>query len=200
MKDRVRQVQDHYNLTQKSFANELCVAEATISSIYRGRTAPTNNLIQAIHQAYPAINVNWLMFGEGDMLLPLSAGTANAGSAGEAAGTSSSMSGMSGSASGTSGAAYGSAGANAVNAGVGQNVGNWGLDGPSLFDAPAGVIGGKSGAKPEQNRMGYPEFSIAEVVSELKKANQVDKVERKIKEIRVFYDDGTYEAFAPCSK
>ena len=34
-------------LTQKEFAAKLCVAEGTLSSIFNGRTKPTNNLVQA---------------------------------------------------------------------------------------------------------------------------------------------------------
>lgn len=32
------------------------------------------------------------------------------------------------------------------------------------------------------------------------KANDFDKLTRRVKEIRVFYDDGTFEVFAPANK
>ena len=32
------------------------------------------------------------------------------------------------------------------------------------------------------------------------KANTFDKLPRRVKEIRVFYDDGTFEVFAPANK
>ena len=38
------------------------------------------------------------------------------------------------------------------------------------------------------------------MLSQLANAKQLDKPQRKIKEIRVFYDDGTFEAFAPLTK
>lgn len=175
MKDRVKQIQDHYKLSQKQFAAELGVAEATISSVYRGRTAPTNNLIQAVHTAYPAVNVNWLMFGEGNMLLPLTPETA--------VGIPPSDDTVSG-----------------MGAGIGQNVGFQSGEMPSLFDAPAAQ-------NPPANAQNTGDFSalptglqIAELLSKLKNTNEVDKPVRKIKEIRVFFDDGTFEAFIHSSK
>lgn len=178
MKDRVKQVQDHYHLSQKQFAGELSVAEATISSIYRGRTSPTNNLIQAIHTAYPAVNVNWLMFGEGEMLLPLTPETA----VGDASGAGSLSA------------------ADQTTSGIGQNVGFSAAETTELFDDPTSNIT-RSGAQKTGAFSDLPtELRLAEAFSQLKKANEIDKPTRKIKEIRVFFDDGTYEAFTPSNK
>lgn len=179
MKERVKKVQDHYKLTQKQFAVELGVAEATISSIYRGRTAPTNNLIQAVHNAYPAVNINWLMFGEGEMLLPLTAETAVGGSVTNEEAMGALMNGQEMS---------------------GQNVGFSMSDSPTLFDAP------QAGNTPQKAQKtgsfsGLPvELQLAEALSELKKAKDFDKPKRKIKEIRVFFDDGTFETFTPSGR
>lgn len=182
MKERIKEVQEHYNLKQKQFALELGVAEATLSSVKTGRTAPSNNLIQAIHNAYPAININWLMFGEGEMLLPLTPETAvgtipSAEALDRAAGV-----------------------APMTQAGIGQNVGFQPSEGPSLFDAPAVVNSPKIGAKPANYSALPTELQLAEALSQLKKANEVDRRVRKIKEIRVFFDDGTFEAFVPSNK
>lgn len=228
MKDRVKKVQDHYKLTQKHFAAALGVAEATISSIYRGRTAPTNNLIQAIHAVYPAINISWLMFGEGEMLLPLSPATSNGGDAasdpaasmtqGAGAGIHSDgasnniyASGMgnssaearkfAGAARNFSSEAGGSlSDVASLQGAVGQNGGFLGGDEPSLFDAPSMP----NQPRKAQNMAQYPglpaELQLAEALSQLKKANEVDRPVRKVKEIRVFFDDGTFEAFVPSGR
>lgn len=166
MKDRVRQVMDHFGLSQNDFAKELCVAPATISSIYRGRTAPTNNLVQSIHMAFPAININWLLFGEGDMLLPLSGETS----------------------SGT------------ANPPIGQNGGSTTPNQGSLFDPPKASVPSLQEVKVYENPVQPTEIQLAAALSQLKKANEVDRPKRKIKEIRVFFDDGTYESFVPNSK
>ena len=67
---RIKKVMDHYGLQQQAFAKKLGVSPATISSIYTGRTKPSNNLVQAIHREFPEINTNWLLFEEGEMRLP----------------------------------------------------------------------------------------------------------------------------------
>lgn len=176
MRDRVRQVMEHFKLTQKQFANELCVAEATISSIYKGRTAPTNNLIQSIHQAYPGINISWLMFGEGEMLLPLSGFD---GKPATSADTSSNLS---------------------LLHEIGQNVGFDMSSEPTFFDQESLHKVPQQASVAVQNPVQPTELKILEALTELKNANQVDKPVRKIKEIRVFYDDGTFEAFVPSSR
>ena len=69
MKDRIYQLMKYQGMSQKEFAATLCVAEGTLSGIFTGRTRPTNNIVNAIHECFPHISINWLMFGEGDMLL-----------------------------------------------------------------------------------------------------------------------------------
>ena len=59
----------YQGMSQKEFAATLCVAEGTLSGIFTGRTRPTNNIVNAIHECFPHISINWLMFGEGNMLL-----------------------------------------------------------------------------------------------------------------------------------
>lgn len=183
MKDRVRMVMDHFKLTQKQFANELCVAEATISNIYKGRTMPTNNLIQAVHQAYPGVNINWLMFGEGEMLLPLSGSEQSS----------------------TAPTSYASV--DASRATYGSNTGLGTSDEPSLFSAPiaeSGVSSPGAGASAASSVANYRspqvEMQLVEALTQLKNAKTEEKPIRKIKEIRVFFDDGTFETFAPSSK
>lgn len=176
MKDRVRMVMDHFKLTQKQFANELCVAEATISNIYKGRTMPTNNLIQAVHQAYPGVNINWLMFGEGEMLLPLSPEDRSPAGSSAAAPTD------------VANSMY------AANSGFGTG------EEPSLFSMPAQAPAPAPSPSSANYRTPQVEMQLVEALAQLKNAQTEEKPVRKIKEIRVFFDDGTFEAFAPSSK
>lgn len=186
MKDRVRMIMDHFEMKQKDFANELCVAEATISNVYKGKTQVTNNLVQAIHQAFPGININWLMFGEGEMLMPLAEGDVRSAGMGVAAGSSA-----------VSGASIGSAGT------IGQNVGFSDIEEPSLFSTPSTQMGApQSASAPNAQSYCSPqvELQLMETLTQLKNATMAEKPVRKIKEIRVFFDDGTFEAFAPLNK
>ena len=65
MKERIRQIMVREAMSQQDFASTLGISPATLSSILNGRTNPTNNLVQAVHRAFPKINISWLMFGEG---------------------------------------------------------------------------------------------------------------------------------------
>lgn len=68
MKDRIRQIQDREGMSQKDFAAAIGISQASLSSIYNGRTLPTNRHVEAIHKRFPEISTNWMMFGEGEML------------------------------------------------------------------------------------------------------------------------------------
>jgi len=137
MKDRIYQVMKYQGMSQKEFAATLCIAEGTLSGIFTGRTRPTNNVVSAIHECFPHISINWLMFGEGDMLLD--------GTPSQAADTT-----------------------------------------PVQADLFAGTTPPSS----EGNSTPSPAPQIHEVVK------YIDKPQRKITEIRVFYDDGTFETFS----
>lgn len=65
MKERIRQIMVREAMSQQDFASTLGISPATLSSILNGRTNPSNNLVQAVHRAFPKINISWLMFGEG---------------------------------------------------------------------------------------------------------------------------------------
>ena len=58
MKERIRLIQEQLGLSQIEFANKLGISPASLSSIYTGRTNPTNNHVMAIHKAFPQINAN----------------------------------------------------------------------------------------------------------------------------------------------
>lgn len=163
-------------MSQQDFAVKLGLSPASLSSIFTGRTNPTNNHVQAIHKAFPNINVSWLLFGEGDMLLGGSDNVST--SADQDAATENSA--------------------------------------PSLFSQPAASPQSSSSPSGSENLTSVPMGPAASVSSPktpypqhfpqqgmgrtVETVKIVDKVVRKIREIRVFYDDGTYETFIPSSK
>ena len=176
MQDRIRQIMDHYGLSQQNCASRLGVAPATISSIFTGRTNPTNKHVQAIHKAFPEIDTNWLMFGEGEMMTSLERTNVENGIDGEniplSVGESSESS------------LFGEelSGANPSTA-IGGAVQNAGA-----------MAGNARGLRRDGGVLSQQYAGILET------ANLMDKKPRKIKEIRVFYDDGTFEVFSPSSK
>ena len=146
MKDRIFQFMKQQGLSQKQFANELCVAEATLSSIFTGRTRPTNALVAAIHERFPEVSISWLMFGEGDMY-------------------------------------------------AGETVKESPVAPPSstsqgdLFANSSPQIAAQEAASPS-SLPPSPQPILRETIK------YIDKPQRKITEIRVFFDDGTYETFS----
>ena len=67
MKDRIRQIMESKHMTQQVFAQFIEMSPASLSSIFSGRTRPTLNIVDAIKKKIPDINLEWLMFGTGEM-------------------------------------------------------------------------------------------------------------------------------------
>ena len=172
MKDRIKLLMTQVGLSQQEFATKLEISPASLSSIFNGRTNPTNTHVSAVHRAFPNVNISWLLFGEGDMYLDtdvISNGSCDV-SSGEVV--------MEG--------------------------------GDSLSMASPGLVGV---VNPEPNYQQRVNFHQAETVQksvptaynpasfwETKSEKKCDNFQRKVKEIRVFYDDGTYESFIPSVK
>lgn len=182
MKERIRSVMEYAGMTQQEFALRLGISPATLSSIFTGRTNPSQKQVLAIHEAFPEINISWLMFGEGEMIVAKrvmenaeAVSAANVVQGSEAAAAT----------------------------GGGESAARYqGMPATSLFDAETssepvdGAVRPRSpyAARRESNSARHNSASLPNM------AINFDKRERKIKEIRVFFDDGTYEAFVPSNK
>ena len=66
MVNRIFAFIESQQITPTEFADKIGVSRASISSIKTGRTQPTLSLVEKIKQHYPDIDINWLIFGEGD--------------------------------------------------------------------------------------------------------------------------------------
>ena len=178
---------DWTNMTQQEFAEKLQVSPASLSSVFSGRTRPTSLYISAIHREFPQISVNWLMFGEGQMLLPTTDYTALATdlfsqSTQQVASETLSKSPHVDSPSSSNGSP------NSVSA-------------DQLLDLATPNPSNRHRRSRYADRTQQPaepsvsEKSHLEALREM--TNSFDKQERSITEIRVFYDNGTYESFFP---
>ena len=67
MKDRIRKIMESQHMTQHNFAQFIGVSTAALSSIFNGRTKATLNTVEAIRSKLPDINIEWLIFGTGEM-------------------------------------------------------------------------------------------------------------------------------------
>ncbi len=59
-------------MNQQTFAQMTGIGAASLSSIFNGRTEPTLRHVEAIRKKFPNINLQWLLSGEGGMFVPAS--------------------------------------------------------------------------------------------------------------------------------
>ena len=180
-------------LNQQSFAQLIGKSTATLSNIFNDRTKPTLDIVDAIKKKFPQVNTEWLLFGTPPMYINKVEGGVAASSSGASVGAggmdaedSLDMYGGASSSAGM-GAQGGMTGAGGMAGDAMEPSLDFGADGqdsspasPSLFDQPQ-MHGVKRTPK-----------NIANAAVKI-----VDKPQRRITEIRIFYDDQTWETFVP---
>ncbi|MCV6629145.1 MAG: helix-turn-helix domain-containing protein [Flavobacteriaceae bacterium] len=62
---RIKQIQDHYQLSAASFADSIRVQRSSISHIVSGRNKPSLDFVLKIIDHYPEVDISWLLRGEG---------------------------------------------------------------------------------------------------------------------------------------
>lgn len=67
MNERLLKFLASENISQAVFADKLGIARASVSHIISGRNKPGYTFFDAIIQNYPALNIEWLISGIGDM-------------------------------------------------------------------------------------------------------------------------------------
>lgn len=67
MKDRILQIIQEESLTNAEFAEKIGISTSSLSHILTERNKPSLEVVMRIHKAYPSINLNWLLYGEGEM-------------------------------------------------------------------------------------------------------------------------------------
>lgn len=146
MKDRIALIMKEEQLTAVQFAKETGIQQASLSHILNGRNNPSLEIIKRIHQRFPHINLDWLLYGEGNMI--------------EASKKSPNTT--------------------------------------SLFDDENAVNAADSSENLEYAKeievkelQNIPKETIKETIK------YVERPPKKIIEIRIFFDDGTYETLIP---
>ena len=179
-------IQDkHMNSTQ--FCNEVCIAQGTLSHIRSGRTEPTLNILRSIAQAFPDINPAWLFYGEGAMYKnaasptpeddPLDDTYLNNMEDEEAASEEGQLSFAFPTSTPSPSRGNAVPASSAAIAPSAQNTGN--ARRMTSMTSPV------SAASP---------LNVQEIVAETLKQQQ--KPQRKVVEVRIFFDDGTFETFS----
>ena len=63
---RLEEVFDYYELTATTFSESINVGKATISHILSGRNRPSLDFVLKTVDAFPEVELYWLLHGEGD--------------------------------------------------------------------------------------------------------------------------------------
>ena len=148
MKDRILLIMKKEDLSAAQFAEKIGISQASLSHILNGRNNPSLDVVVKVHNAFQNINLDWFLFGTGDMYKP------------------------------------------SVTAEI-----------PSLFDSENDENSNFSsnGSEFLKNRkeieVGNPENGRKDVVRQ--EVKYVEMPAKKITEIRIFFDNGTYETFKP---
>lgn len=166
MKDRIKKIMELQHVTQQEFADMLSIAPATLSNIFTGRTRPTLAIVDAIKTRFPQVSTDWLMFGNGNMLV--AGADSDENSASNANVEAQAMS----------------------NVEMAASVSQSSVGSVSMAD-DAFLMGSRPTVEPET--MSYAPQQVAAV--EVKKCDTTHQ--RRISEIRIFYDDQTWETFVP---
>ena len=66
-KEKIELIIQEKHLNNTQFCNEVCIAPGTLSHILSGRTQPTLNILRSITQAFSDINPAWLFYDEEPM-------------------------------------------------------------------------------------------------------------------------------------
>ncbi len=66
LKDRIRAVRKHFQLTIVNFAKELAVSQSHVSMLENGQSKPSSLFLKALALRF-SVNEHWLLTGEGEM-------------------------------------------------------------------------------------------------------------------------------------
>jgi len=72
MVERINLLLKAKNITARQFAEEIGVQPSGMSHILSGRNNPSLDFVMKVVKRWPEVNINWLMFGKGEMFVGLS--------------------------------------------------------------------------------------------------------------------------------
>ena len=65
---RLEEILNHYGLSASAFAEKISVQRSSISHILSGRNKPSLDFIDKVLQAFPEIDLIWLLSGRGKLI------------------------------------------------------------------------------------------------------------------------------------
>ena len=74
IKDRIKLIMENEQVSSQRFAETLGIQQSTLSHILTNRNQPSLDVIMKIHQIYTDVNIDWLLYGTGDMFVSQESG------------------------------------------------------------------------------------------------------------------------------
>lgn len=144
IKYRISEIMKLEHLTPSIFAESIGIQRSALSHILNGRNNPSLDVVMKIHQAYNFINLEWLLYGKGEMI--------------------------------------------DSEVKKGDSI-------PLLFDENA--LNTPNGAATLGYRKEIASTTTGETIKDtvIQEIKYIERPQRKITEIRLFFDDNTYEIF-----
>lgn len=68
MKDRIKKIQEYSGLSLGVFASRTGIKAASLSHILNGRNNPSLDVVMKIHETFPEVSWEWMLYGTGSML------------------------------------------------------------------------------------------------------------------------------------
>ena len=186
MRERIKEIIEREGMGQSQFADFIGVNRPTLSHILAGRNNPSMEVVMKIHQKFPQINILWLLDGmgsyEGDAVADYAGDTLIEERVAEADNlvpyerTEQAQPSLS-----------------AVPGGQPQSRFYQG----ELFAENAVFASESTGAAKNRKEMPLQTPQKAPYLSDTQIEYARKTLQRKIVEIKIFFDDGTYETFKP---
>lgn len=147
IRQRISQVMELKNMDRTTFAQAIGMSQSNLSHLLGGRNDPSLNTILQVHDAFPEIDIDWLIYGKGN------------------------------------GPAFSA---------------NNTVQDLDIFDQT--TKGSDTSDSREAADTSRPQHSIGDErqhIIERHHVEYIEKPQRKIVEIRIFYDDNTFDVFFP---
>lgn len=197
-------------VTNSQFADKCGIPRPSLSQLLGGRNKKISDIIVGqIHQAYPEVNILWLLFGEGPMMNMVNGCVPNVNSQNVPQDANFSQQDNLELQPGTINFQPDTLGGEG-NYESGTQIGQDGGMEPNLFNNSGEIPGSRSNLQNYGNvrplnkpNNGYNTTtkqavdSDARVVGLLKQIEQMKKNPRKVSQITIYYDDSTFETFYP---
>ena len=68
MLERIQKIVKEYNLSPTVFADKIDIPKANVSHVLNGRNKPSLDFVLKISEAFPEVNLEWILKGTGTMI------------------------------------------------------------------------------------------------------------------------------------